>query len=283
MEALAAKSLFLQRPNLLERRCERWRPPLFASSENRLRRLIHAARRLFDLQAASLWTDLKALLPNCHGTVLDVGCGAQPYRRLLPLAAVYLGIDTVEAKQAFGYEVPDTQYFAGAVWPVSDATIDFVLATETLEHVRNPKQFVAEAHRCLRTGGTLILTVPFAARWHYIPYDYWRFTPSALELLLKDEGFTDVCVFARGNEVTVACYKGMGVILPLLGGRGHCFAGTVLRRAVGLMLSPLLVPLALVAHLSLRCRGGDDCLGYTALARRCGKKHQGIGVSASAP
>ena len=68
-------------------------------------------------------------------------------------------------------------------------SVENVLATETLEHVSRPVRFLAEARRCLSPGGRLMLTVPFAARWHYIPHDYWRFTPSGLRQLLTDAGF----------------------------------------------------------------------------------------------
>ena len=84
------------------------------------------------------------------------------------------------------------------------------------EHVPEPGAFLAEASRCLRPGGRLLLTVPFAARWHYIPHDYWRFTPSGLERLLSAAGFRDAAIYARGNSLTVACYKAMALMLPLL-------------------------------------------------------------------
>src|SRR5205823_816394 len=104
------------------------------------------------------------LLPPRRGTLLDVGCGAQPYRPLLSAEVVYIGLDTADAKGHFGYETPDTRYYAGDTWPVADEEADTVLCTETLEHVREPRPFLAEAYRCLRPGGSLLLTVPFAAR-----------------------------------------------------------------------------------------------------------------------
>jgi hypothetical protein len=39
-------------------------------------------------------------------------------------------------------------------------------------------------------------------------------------------------------------------------------------RLAGLAFLPFFVLLAVVANLSLRGRGGDDCLGYTVLAVR---------------
>jgi SAM-dependent methyltransferase len=42
-----------------------------------------------------------------------------------------------------------------------DASLDFVLAAEVFEHVREDRQAFAEIHRALRPGGLLIFTVPY--------------------------------------------------------------------------------------------------------------------------
>ncbi len=251
------------RENLALRTSERWQPPAFRPPRTRWDRLLAAGRRLLDLQAASVWRDLKLELASAHGDVLDVGAGAQPYRPLLPSGARYRAIDVAVAGEAFGYDLPDTEYFEGDRWPADDASIDVVLATETLEHVPDPSVFLAEARRVLRPGGRIILTVPFAARWHYIPHDYWRFTPSSLLNLLASASFGDVVVHARGNEITVACYKLMALILPaLLPPDG----GVTPARIGAILMLPLLALLALVAHMSMRDDGGVDCLGWTVTA-----------------
>ena len=223
-------------------------------------------RRFFDLQAGSVWNDLATILTNVTGTIVDVGCGAQPYRSLLPPGTSYIGIDTFEAKSAFGYETPDTRYYDGYTWPLESESANTVLATETLEHVPDTQHFLREALRTLRVGGSLILTVPFAARWHFIPHDYWRFTPSGFSRLLAEAGFADVKIYARGNAVTVAAYKNLALIAVLLLPQ----AGSPLRRfgmrVAGLTLSPLFILLAIAGNLSLRGAGGDDCLGYTVIA-----------------
>ena len=251
------------RENFAERTSERWRPPTFRPPRTAWDRLMAWARRTLDLQAASAWSDLKVELRTAEGDVLDVGAGAQPYRPLLPRGARYRAIDVAAAREDFGYEVPDTEYFEGERWPVEDSSVDVVLSTETLEHVPEPAAFLAEARRVCRDGGRLVLTVPFAARWHYIPHDYWRFTPSSLRNLLEAAGFGEVVVHARGNEVTVACYKLMALVLPaLLPPEG----GVSARRVAAVLALPLLGGCALVAHASLRGEGGADCLGWTATA-----------------
>jgi SAM-dependent methyltransferase len=187
---------------------------------------------------------------------------------LLHPDVTYIGIDTTDARENFGYELPGTVYFTGTTWPVGDETADVVLCTETLEHVPDTRQFLAELHRCLRPGGRVILTVPFSARWHYIPHDYWRFTPSALAMVLSAAGLVDVAVHARGNAGTVACAKAMALLLPLLMPQGRGQLSAFARRAAGATLSPVLLALATVGQLTLRGPGGDDCLGYTVVARK---------------
>jgi SAM-dependent methyltransferase len=248
---------------------ESWRPPTFSAPGKKP--LVAVLRRWLDLQAGSIWHDLSGQLPLVRGRALDVGCGAQPYRGLFGAGAIYQGIDIAEAKANFGYDVPDTTYFEGDVWPIADGSVDFILCTETLEHVPDPRKILSEAARCLRPGGQILLTTPFSARWHYIPHDYWRFSPSCLALLLKETGFESPAVYARGNGMTVSCYKTMALVLPIFMPQGYGFATTWLLRLLSIVLIPYLIFLAAVGNLSLMGPGGDDCLGYTTMAKRAGE------------
>lgn len=258
-----------RRRNLASVTEESWRPPLHVTPDTRLHRALAAVRRVFDLQAASIWRDLSSELPAASGVVLDVGCGAQPYRPLIGPSATYLGIDTVDARPNFGYEIPDTIYFEGTTWPVDDGSTDVVLCAETLEHVLEPSMLLDEAFRSLRPGGRLILTVPFSARWHFIPHDYWRYTPSSLAHLLRTAGFQEVGVYARGNAGTVACHKLMALVLPFLLPSSGGVRSRLLQLLAVLTL-PIVFLLALIGRATLHGKGGDDCLGYTAVASRPG-------------
>jgi SAM-dependent methyltransferase len=257
-----------RRNNLAEHTAEHWAPPPLEASSGPLARSKNAIRRYFDLQAGSIWSDVSEYLAQARGKVVDVGCGGQPYRSLLPEGIQYVGIDIAQAKDRFGYQAPDTVYYAGEVWPDEAMDADCVLCTETLEHVLDPAAFLTQAMRALKPGGRLLLTVPFAARWHFVPYDYWRFTPSSLKHLLEAAGFAEVSVFARGNALTVACYKTMALFLPLLSPQDASPNRAVLLRAMGAATSPIFVLVATLANASLRSRGGEDCLGYTVTAVR---------------
>lgn len=260
--ANALNASLLREDELMRTSPESWRP--LPCTE------ITLLRRFFDLQAGTIWSDLRVLLPNVRGTLVDVGCGAQPYRRLLDRSVDYIGIDTADAGAAFGYQADGTRYYDGRIWPVDYQIADVVLATETLEHVLDPAQFLSEADRVLKPGGTLILTVPFAARWHFIPYDFWRFTPSGLRELLAARPFEDVRIYARGNEVTVACYKAMALLVRFIFPQNEPLLKYLALRGIGLLVFPIFIALTVAAQMSLRSGGGDDCLGYTVLAVKSG-------------
>jgi SAM-dependent methyltransferase len=257
--------LALNRRNMLCPRSEAWRPPPFVHQDGILSPIVKIIRRLLDLQAGSIWRDLSKLLPLVNGSVLDVGCGGQPYRSLFSRAVTYTGIDTVDAAANFGYQTPDTLYFSGNTWPVEDASVDFVLCTETLEHVPDPTVLIAEAFRCLVPGGTFLLTVPFAARWHFTPHDYWRYTPSGMDRLLSLGGFVNCQVHARGNAGTVACYKVMALLLRMGMPQNRSLLVRMSLRFLFLPFAPLMLALVVVANISM---SGHDCLGYTVLAEK---------------
>jgi SAM-dependent methyltransferase len=236
----------VNRRNLALRETESWKPPALRNP--------NLLRRLGDLQLASIWRDLRPLLAHETGDVLDVGCGEQPYRSLLAHAKSYTGLDIAESSDRFGYARDDTVYVSGYPWPVPDRSVDLALCTEVLEHVLEPTELLTEVRRCLRPGGRLLMTVPFAARWHFVPFDYWRFTPSAITHLLREAGFVNIKVYSRGNPVTVTAQKVLALIAPLGGLR--------------VPLLPVAATAALVGHWSLKRDWGEDCLGYTVAASR---------------
>lgn len=246
---------------------EAFRPPLHERRRGMLSALRIGLRRWADLQFASIWRDLERLLPQVRGTLVDVGAGAQPFRELVAPAVRYIPVDIEEAERHFGYRMPDTRHYRGEVLPVETGEASAVLCTETLEHVRGVAQFLAEIRRVLAPGGLLVLTVPFSARWHFVPQDFWRFTPSGLDHLLTRAGFREVRIYARGGALAVACYKVLGFILLMLAGGGRRGARAGLCRVVGVCLLPLGVFAALLGNLALRVPGAaDDTLGYTVLA-----------------
>ena len=242
---------------------EHFQPPPNRPDDQGLRATFErAARRVLDLQVRTVERDVSRWLPQRTGRVLEVGCGLQPYRRYLPPEVAYVGLDWAGAGQGFGYSVPDVVHYDGGRFPFGDSEFDSIFHTEVLEHVLDARTLLSECRRVLRPGGEMLLTVPFQARFHYIPHDYWRFTPSALRQMLEEAGFEQIDIRSRGTDVTVAGYKSVGVTYRLL-------SGSALQKISGALLAPVGAIALGVAHLSLAlCIGSsDDCLGYTVVCR----------------
>ncbi len=71
--------------------------------------------------------------------------------------------------------------------PFPDGVFDVVAAFEVLEHLREPGAFACEVGRVLRSGGYVVLSVPFLLGIHD-HRDYFRFTDQGLTELLRGQG-----------------------------------------------------------------------------------------------
>ncbi len=136
------------------------------------------------------------------GDARDVGAGAQPFRDLVPPeGALHRGRHRGGGAPIRLSRRRTRATSAASVLPLADGEADTVLCTETLEHVREPRAFLARAAGVRsRPAGCSILTVPFAARWHFVPQDYWRFTPSGLEHLLTRRRISRSAHLSRAEE-----------------------------------------------------------------------------------
>ena len=90
-----------------------------------------------------------------------------------------------------------------------DNSIGTVVALETLEHVADPIRAVEEMYRVLKPGGVLAISSLMFFPIHAHPWDFWRFTPEAFELLLKP--FDSRLVLAQGYTLMPEGVFGVGV------------------------------------------------------------------------
>lgn len=74
-------------------------------------------------------------------------------------------------------------------WPLADASFDGIVSFWVLEHLRRPHRFFEESFRCLKPGGTLLLTTVLTHVKHASPHDFFRFTDDGLFSLSRDAGF----------------------------------------------------------------------------------------------
>jgi SAM-dependent methyltransferase len=131
--------------------------------------------------------------------VLDIGAGDEPYRELFDHCE-YVTVDWANSPHEHASET-DVVASADSL-PLEDASFDAALCTQVLEHVPAPVEVLREAHRVLRAGGTLLVTVPFVWEEHEKPFDFQRFSSSGVSNALEAAGFADITVQPRSDYFT---------------------------------------------------------------------------------
>jgi SAM-dependent methyltransferase len=98
-----------------------------------------------------------------HGRILDLGCGDGRYFRLIwPKSTAVIGVDMDPQVAELGRQ--SGVYRAVHVTPAhrvpeADGSFDHVFANCSLEHMDHLDAVLAEVHRCLKPGGTLLCSV----------------------------------------------------------------------------------------------------------------------------
>jgi SAM-dependent methyltransferase len=187
-------------------------------------------RRLLD-------RDLEEATSSLRGLVLDLGGEWQSRRGTFrpperaDLRWLCINLDRAVA--------PDIVADVAAI-PTATARADAVVCTEVLEHLPDPQQVLAEAHRLLRPSGQLILSMPFLVPVHADPFDYQRYTAFKLERLLRETGFTAIDIQPQGLYFTVladAIRSGLAPLRP-----------TFIRWALALLILPVMWLMVYLDH-----------------------------------
>lgn len=205
----------------------------FSTAYNRLYVLLagsHPNLRRWHFQwlaGSSLYPDLKRILADVDGRVLDVGCAEKPYAPWAPRASQWFGIDVYDGPQV------DALMRPGEQWPVDDGSADLVLCAAVLSHVVDLDQFAAEIDRVLVPGGIVVVTVPFVYNEVKMT-EYWRFTRYGIRELLS----------RRLEIVEVRTRGGIGSVLGLL--LMNWIESSIVRRRLLSNLGVVLLPARLL-------------------------------------
>jgi len=149
----------------------------------------------------NLKTSLSRLAANIgpEEYILDYGCGSKPYQFLFQ-SSNYIGVDVERSGHPAGSKKADI-YFDSSQVPLPDRTFDVVLASEVFEHIFELDDSLVDIFRLLKPGGKLIATCPFLWPLHEEPYDHARYTPHALNYILKKVGFQNIHIEKIGHDV----------------------------------------------------------------------------------
>ena len=126
-------------------------------------------------------------LAPAHGETLDIGCANRWPEPFLKDRSRYVALDYPETGAKLYKARPDVFADAAAL-PFAANSFDTVLLFEVLEHVPQATQSLSEIARVLKSGGRLLLTVPFLYPMHDEPHDYRRYTQHGLQQKLEKAG-----------------------------------------------------------------------------------------------
>lgn len=222
-------------------------------------------RLMVDLSVVSVYRHVKIFLQKTNGNLLDLGCGESPYRFLVNEKTTnYFGVDIADAVN-FDYQRTDITHFDGKKIPFADTYFDFIICTEVLEHVEDYQTLADEVYRVLKVNGKALFSIPWSARYHYIPHDYFRYTPTTLKKIFSP--YKEVEIIPRGTDVTSISAK-----LIVLFFR-NIFPNKLWRYVFfpfWLMVTPLIFFAILFGQISLLFKFGSDLdpIGYTILMKK---------------
>ncbi len=112
-------------------------------------------------------------VPAATEIILDVGCGdGWLARHFLPDGKKVISMDISSINPVRIHKEVNNPNHLGLVadvfaLPIKKNSVDVIVASEIIEHVANPKQFISILHETLKPGGRLIVTTPYNEKIDY--------------------------------------------------------------------------------------------------------------------
>lgn len=136
-----------------------------------LRKQIISSKPLLKAIYDQWYTLLVAHLPSGEGPVLELGSGAGYCDRYIP------GLITSELLYCPSVRIRlDAQHM-----PFADRALRAIVFTDVLHHIPNVRLFFAEATRCIRPGGKILMIEPWVTAWSRFAYRHLHHEPFSPE------------------------------------------------------------------------------------------------------
>lgn len=98
-----------------------------------------------------------------HGKMLEFGAGSGQFSRLILESWPQIELVCADI-QPRPVDFPENVCWYEAdlnfPLPIADASFDFIVSTEVIEHLENPRAVFREFYRLLKPGGKVLLTTP---------------------------------------------------------------------------------------------------------------------------
>ncbi len=131
--------------------------------------------------------------------ILDIGAGEIPFKDFYK----DLDVTTCDIQNNTSGTI-DNIIEVDNPLPFDDNSFEVIFLFDVLEHVKYDMKFLFECNRILKSNGIMVISVPFMYRFHEIPHDYRRYTPSGLEVIFNDSGFKIIELKNVGSFVFTA-------------------------------------------------------------------------------
>lgn len=94
--------------------------------------------------------------------ILEIGCYTGEILKFLPKGTAYFGVDfdeaALEIAKGRGAIVKHVNFDSGQI--EFDQLFDIVIATEVLEHLKNPEAMIRQIKELLKPGGVVLISLP---------------------------------------------------------------------------------------------------------------------------
>lgn len=143
-------------------------------------------------------------VPN-NARVLDAGSGEGRYKAFFQHTR-YVGLDLAVGDETWDYSGLDSIGDLREL-PFPNNSFDAAVCIQTLEHVNDPFQVIAEIGRVLKPGGRFYLSAPMAWHQHQKPHDFFRYTSFGFKHLLELGGMRVVEMRPMGGYFWFLSYN----------------------------------------------------------------------------
>ena len=141
---------------------------------------------------ANQYSFIQKYAEQLEGPYMEVGSKdygtTQDIRSILPGGETYIGVD-METGKGVDLVLDLTQDFDAIDRKLGGVRFGTIFCLSVMEHCADPFGMARNLTRLLKKNGKIVVSVPFAWKFHGYPSDYWRFTHEGIKLLFPKLSF----------------------------------------------------------------------------------------------